>query len=999
MARTDSQAGIPGGGTVTSVDGINSIEALPSPITGTGVLQLVNDSPAPGGNKYYGTDGLGVRGFFALPGGFAQADYVSTSGPSQILNLYITQDGSPNVLGTLTADAPNVNWVNLTDGSYDLVALVGYPILPYDDIILAPKNGVTSELIDYYPANNQIRINGNFANTLRVGDPIIVVDSTANAGTYTLASAVDSGGQTFITIVENTLIVGGPSGPNDGINMTTWINITVQSSIGTNHIELANNAGNVGSVTLYGAQRDWISVRYDPLTSQYIQSGGKGINGAIPTFAQVLNSGNSTGGFDITSPDTNSFIRLQNSVFEIHNSGGVAVDFLTEQLKDGGNTVFDWLNRYTYDRNGIKVVDTKDILTGNGITFGDSNLTDGVFLQVDKTNKQIRLSGPYLGAVNPFLYVDFDAGETFAGDQPGNGNSTYYQIIDPLGRFDIGSDKAVTTGGITYTPAGSPGLDDLTTGFFTANSSRSYTVTIDGVNAYVILKISHSGTINVGDTITQQSGVGMNSTGVVVQVVDANNILLDTIVPIGGGFAPGNAFSGPTSTGVINGVTIEDSFSISDGFSTTNNIPLVSQTIDGVDLGWGASTGHSLGDVWTFTYTVSKGRVFASDGLALTQITGDVDTVTQYGLQQFIDNLNGLYQVKNNITGNKFININAQTGVYTLDAGTSPVIGWNDGQAAFLGGQKIQQVNTAVDYSPTSTDYLISITGESANVNINLPVAMDVPIGTEYVIKDTDGLATTYNLTVVASGGGTIDGGNTVIFDTNYQSITIVSDGASGWRIKSSHNDFSQGLNLNKILEYGNSTGDRNITSADTLNVMRIVTGDFSAIVNGSVSVDFTNSALMDGVIPMMSWGTGTILIQSDIEEYNGDALQGAGILSTVANQNVIGVTIPTVLTSYTVPNDGAGHTLQVSGYLSPTAISINTLQMKVDFQDENGFFQTVYLFNSQGGGLTVTTSGFFPLSAMNIRVFPGTTATVAVTATGIGSQTYDAGATIERVD
>lgn len=51
-------------GTVTSVDGADSIVASPSPITSTGTLSLVNDNATPGNYFQYGTDGTGAKGWF-----------------------------------------------------------------------------------------------------------------------------------------------------------------------------------------------------------------------------------------------------------------------------------------------------------------------------------------------------------------------------------------------------------------------------------------------------------------------------------------------------------------------------------------------------------------------------------------------------------------------------------------------------------------------------------------------------------------------------------------------------------------------------------------------------------------------------------------------------------------------------------------------------------------------------------------------------------------------
>lgn len=71
MARTGSNGGIPGAGTVTDVTGINSVLTTPSPIIASGTVELVNDNATPGGGKGYGTDNFGAKGFVPiLPGVF-----------------------------------------------------------------------------------------------------------------------------------------------------------------------------------------------------------------------------------------------------------------------------------------------------------------------------------------------------------------------------------------------------------------------------------------------------------------------------------------------------------------------------------------------------------------------------------------------------------------------------------------------------------------------------------------------------------------------------------------------------------------------------------------------------------------------------------------------------------------------------------------------------------------------------------------------------------------
>lgn len=62
---------VPGGGggsgTVTDVTGINSVTTTPSPIVGSGTVELVNDAASPGANQVYGTDDSGVKGWYSSP--------------------------------------------------------------------------------------------------------------------------------------------------------------------------------------------------------------------------------------------------------------------------------------------------------------------------------------------------------------------------------------------------------------------------------------------------------------------------------------------------------------------------------------------------------------------------------------------------------------------------------------------------------------------------------------------------------------------------------------------------------------------------------------------------------------------------------------------------------------------------------------------------------------------------------------------------------------------
>ena len=107
-----------------------------------------------------------------------------------------------------------------------------------------------------------------------------------------------------------------------------------------------------------------------------------------------------------------------------------------------------------------------------------------------------------------------------------------------------------------------------------------------------------------------------------------------------------------------------------------------------------------------------------------------------------------------------------------------------EAQAASGGGGSVP-ATTAVSQG---TDYTISTTTgieeiffitPTADINVNLPAASTAGDGYKYNIKN---LASGFSLTIDPNSTETIDGSTTFVLSTQYQSITIVSDG-SNWFI------------------------------------------------------------------------------------------------------------------------------------------------------------------------------------------------------------------------
>lgn len=93
----------------------------------------------------------------------------------------------------------------------------------------------------------------------------------------------------------------------------------------------------------------------------------------------------------------------------------------------------------------------------------------------------------------------------------------------------------------------------------------------------------------------------------------------------------------------------------------------------------------------------------------------------------------------------------------------------------YLNILKITTVNDA-NYTANSTDELIVFIGMTAHRTLNLPDATE-NIGKQYIIKDRDGLASTYNIIIDPYESQLIDGSTTYTMNTAYSRIRLYCDG------------------------------------------------------------------------------------------------------------------------------------------------------------------------------------------------------------------------------
>lgn len=94
--------------------------------------------------------------------------------------------------------------------------------------------------------------------------------------------------------------------------------------------------------------------------------------------------------------------------------------------------------------------------------------------------------------------------------------------------------------------------------------------------------------------------------------------------------------------------------------------------------------------------------------------------------------------------------------------------------------QKKRIIEVTADYTITLEDHTILCDATSGNITVTLPTAY---LGDEYYfnIKKVDSSANT--VTIDGSGSETVDGATTKVISTQYDCVTIQSDGAEWWII------------------------------------------------------------------------------------------------------------------------------------------------------------------------------------------------------------------------
>lgn len=371
--------------------------------------------------------------------------------------------------------------------------------------------------------------------------------------------------------------------------LSMWVRFT-GSNVATNkslNVRFENGAGTLVANTInlfsFGLQRNLLNVWQlvvIPITSF----------GVLPTSVKglkIIMTGGTVGqarqwDIDLISLTDNSVPSINEQAFNVLKDGALVGQSSSLNFKGAVTVTNDPIN---------KKIDV-EVIGGGGTPAGSD------------TQIQINQSGAFF-ADSTFQKSDTD--------------------------FNVGLDHTQQSA-VSFTGSG---LDDLVrSGTFSGTYPTTYTVTIDGVNKdFLVIDQSTitGGSFAVSDVVT-------NGTGGVATVISTTTIstggpfgstfvYLEVNITAGAFARPETISNGSGVSGVIDTVDIFDTYTFTDGTTALNDVPVLTSTsvnISGVSSLFGATTGHTLTDEWTWDYTTVNQNVldFSNNDYKFQSTTG-----------------------------------------------------------------------------------------------------------------------------------------------------------------------------------------------------------------------------------------------------------------------------------------------------------------------------------------------------------------------------------------
>lgn len=238
-----------------------------------------------------------------------------------------------------------------------------------------------------------------------------------------------------------------------------------------------------------------------------------------------------------------------------------------------------------------------------------------------------------------------------AGDVNGISNRLKWVLDQSGSEFYVDGLQAPSTVLTGPTFSGS-GLDDINTpADFAGTADTTYVITVSGLDGYQFSMSSLVGVPVLGDTVND---ITTGAVGNIVKVNSPDTITLSGVT--GGTFTSGDSVSGPGFTATVDMSSgPADLVDWTDG-TNTGTFELMGISPSGVlrlshstTVNWDSGTGHTIGDQWTFTYTVGTdyGRMLDLKGQDQTVAIGDTQSILT-NTQTSWDLANGFVFTKTN---------------------------------------------------------------------------------------------------------------------------------------------------------------------------------------------------------------------------------------------------------------------------------------------------------------------------------------------------------------
>ena len=103
--------------------------------------------------------------------------------------------------------------------------------------------------------------------------------------------------------------------------------------------------------------------------------------------------------------------------------------------------------------------------------------------------------------------------------------------------------------------------------------------------------------------------------------------------------------------------------------------------------------------------------------------------------------------------------------------------------AILLGTVRHNTQVLSADFNVELGSYYLAVSGNVSHITASLPAASVLGQGATLVFKDIQGMASTKNIVIAASGSETIDGNAQVKIQADWGAMTIAGNGVNGWAI------------------------------------------------------------------------------------------------------------------------------------------------------------------------------------------------------------------------